>query len=144
MGQLVEFALRHPLLVGGTLMALIAAIGWELRLRSQSGVSIGPQDAVRLINQGATVVDLREAAAYAGGHIVDALNLGADELAKNPEQRLKKKNRPVLLVCDSGTTSGRLVKSLRAAGYEGAWSLAGGLAAWQRENLPVVAAKAKG
>jgi rhodanese-related sulfurtransferase len=144
MDQIIDFALRHPFLVGGMIMALIAAIGWEIRLRSQAGVAVGAQEAVRLINQGGTVVDVRDAAAFAGGHIVDAVNLSADELAKNAEAKLKKKAKPVLLVCDTGAASGRLVKGLRAAGYENAWALDGGLGAWQRENLPVVASKSKG
>ena len=69
---------------------------------------------------------------------MDAVNIPPDELAAKAETRLKKK-RPVLLVCDTGAQSGRLVSTLRKAGFENAWSLDGGLAAWQRDNLPVVA-----
>lgn len=142
MGQLIDFLLRHPLLVGATLLALIATIVMELRLRSQSGFAVAAQQAVRLINQGATVVDLRDAARFSAGHIIDAINLTADALKANPESRLKKK-RPVLLVCDNGGGSARLVPTLRKAGFENAWSLEGGQTAWERENLPVVAERAK-
>lgn len=144
MAQFIEFAMRHPLLVGGTLAAIVATLVFELRLRSQAGVAVPAQEAVRLINQGATVVDVREPAAFAAGHIVDAVNVAAAEFPAGAEAKLKKKAKPVLLVCDSGAASARLVKGLRAAGYEKACSLEGGLAAWRRENLPVVASKAKG
>jgi rhodanese-related sulfurtransferase len=142
MPQLFEFAMNHPILVGATLMALIAAIGWEIRLRGQRGLAVPAGEAVRLINQGATVVDLRDAAKFTAGHIVDAINLSASDLQGDPESRLKKK-KPVLLVCDNGSASARLVSPLRQAGFESTWSLDGGLAAWERENLPIIASKAK-
>lgn len=142
MSQLIEFALRHPLLVGGTVAALLALIAFELRLRTQAGVAVGAQEAVRLINQGATVVDVRDTAKFDGGHVVDAINLPAAELAAKAETKLKKK-KPVLLVCDSGSASARLVGTLRAAGFE-AWALEGGVTGWQRENFPLVATKSKG
>lgn len=143
MAQFIDFCTRHPLLVGATLMALIAAIANELRLRGQAGLSVAAQDAVRLINQGATVVDVREAARFDGGHILDAINLTPEELATKAETRLKKK-KPVLLVCDTGSSSVRLVGTLRKAGFENAWALDGGIAAWIRDNLPVVATRARG
>ena len=142
MNQLIEFSLRHPLLVGATVMALIAVLVYEIRVRSHSGVAVPAQEAVRLINQGATVVDVREADKFDGGHIVDAVNIPPEELAAKAETRLKKK-RPVLLVCDTGSQSGRLVSTLRKAGFDNTWSLDGGLAAWQRYNLPVVASRAR-
>jgi rhodanese-related sulfurtransferase len=43
-----------------------------------------------------------------------------------------------LLVCDSGARSAALVAQLRKQGLENVFSLKGGLAAWQQENLPVV------
>jgi rhodanese-related sulfurtransferase len=143
MAQLVEFTLRHPLLVGATVVAIIALIAYEIRLRSQAGVSVGAQQAVRLINQGATIVDLRDAEKFADGHIVDAINLTPAELASKPEARLKKKKKPVLLVCDTGASSAKLVNAIRQAGFEDTWALDGGLAGWMRENLPVVPSRAK-
>jgi rhodanese-related sulfurtransferase len=142
MAQLIEFSMRHPLLVAATVVALLAALLNEVRLRSQAGVSVAAQEAVRLINQGATVVDVRDAAKFDGGHIVDAINLTPEELTAKAEARLKKK-RPVLLVCDTGSSSARLVGALRQAGFENAWSLDGGLTAWERDNLPVVATRGR-
>jgi rhodanese-related sulfurtransferase len=142
MAQFIEFALRHPLLVGATFAAIVAVIIYEVWLRSRASVAVAAPEAVRLINQGATVVDVREAARFDGGHIVDAVNIPPDELAAKAETRLKKK-RPVLLVCDTGSRSGQLVGTLRKAGFDNAWSLDGGLAAWQRDNLPVVATRGK-
>lgn len=140
MARFIEFCLRHPLLVGGTLMALVAAIANEIRLRGRAGLAVPPSRAVMLINQGATVVDVREKDSFAGGHIVDAINLAAGDLVAGAESRLKKK-RPVILVCDSGAQSVRLVGGLRKAGFESTWALDGGLTAWRRDNLPVVSGR---
>lgn len=143
MAQLIEFCLRHPYLIGITLTAVVALIVNELRLQGQAGVSMPAQQAVRLINQGATVVDVRDAEKFARSHIVDAIHLPAAQVAASAATKLKKK-RPVLLVCDSGAQSARLVAPLRKAGFDNAWALGGGLAAWERDNLPVVASKASG
>ncbi len=142
MAQFIEFCLRHPMLVGATVAALVAAVAYEIRLRGRSGLSVPPSRAIELINQGATVVDVREADRFESGHIVDALNLSPAELTANAAGRLKKK-RPVLLVCDNGSGSARLVGALRQAGFENAWALEGGLAAWLRDKLPVVTKRAK-
>ena len=91
--------------------------------------------AVQLINGGARVVDVREQAQYDAGHIVGAIRVAPDALAE--DKRLKK-NRPVVVVCDNGTNSSRCSDQLRAAGFESAYSLRGGLAAWQQDNLPLV------
>jgi rhodanese-related sulfurtransferase len=142
MAQLIEFCLRHPLLVGATVAAVVAALFYEIRLRGQSGFSVPPARAIQMINQGATVVDLRDAESFGGGHIVDALNLTPADLSANPEAKLKKK-RPVLLVCDNGSASARAAADLRKAGFENAWAVEGGLAAWLKDNLPVVAERAR-
>jgi rhodanese-related sulfurtransferase len=138
MPRLIEFITRHPLLAGATALALLAALTYELVMRTRGGLAVSPREAVRLINQGATVMDLRDAAMFGTRHIVDAVNVSPGELTAEAQNRLKKK-RGVLLVCGNGSQSARMAASLRKAGIENAWSLNGGFSAWERENLPVVA-----
>lgn len=142
MHRLIEFCLNHPLLAGATFASLVALVVYEFRLRGQAGVTVSTTQAVQLINQGATVVDVRDAARFASGHIVDAMNIQPNDLTANAQTRLKKK-RPVLVVCETGSSSARLVNALRQAGFDKAWSLHGGLSAWEREKLPLVADKAR-
>jgi rhodanese-related sulfurtransferase len=142
MGQLLEFAIRHPLLVGATLIAFAAVVFYELRHRSRASTAVSPQEAVRMINDGATVVDLREAGAFGARHIVNATNMTAADLSADPEHRLKKK-RAAILVCDTGYHSARSASALRKAGFDQVFSLDGGLAAWAKENLPMVSGRAK-
>ena len=96
---------------------------------------ISAAQAVGLINKGAKIVDVREQEPYDKAHIVGAIRVAPDQL--EVDRRLKK-NKPVILVCDNGISSGRFIDNLREAGFESVFSLQGGLMAWQRDNLPVV------
>ncbi|MEO7385973.1 MAG: rhodanese-like domain-containing protein [Gammaproteobacteria bacterium] len=137
MNKLVEFAAANPYLVTATVLMLIAVVAFELRLRARAGLEVSVAEAVRMINNGATVVDVRNAAKFAAGHIVDAVNIAPADLAKGEEGKIKKK-RGVVLVCEGGNESVDCARKLRAAGFDGAFSLGGGLDGWQRENQPLV------
>lgn len=143
MDRLLEFSANHPLLVTATIVMLVAVLVFELRLRARAGFEVTVLEAVQMINRGADVVDVRPAGEFAAGHIVDALNMPADELAKGEEGRLKKK-RGLLVVCETGGDSHRCARLLQARGFDAAFSLRGGLAAWRRDNQPLVAGKARG
>jgi rhodanese-related sulfurtransferase len=103
--------------------------------------SVEPQDAVKLINRDAVVIDLRSAEAFARGHIVHAKNIPFDELAARGDALERYKSKPVVAVCDTGTTSGKAVQLLQKAGVEDVYGLRGGIAAWTQANLPLVTAK---
>ena len=135
MDRILEFTNNHPLLVTGTMLMALTVIFYEIRLRARGLVAITTAQAVQLINKGARVVDIRDQEQYDAGHIVGALRAAVDNLES--DKRLKK-NRPVLLVCDNGINSSRCIDQLRNAGFESVFSLQGGLAAWQQENLPLV------
>lgn len=142
MNHLPDFLANHPLLVAATVLALVAVVAFELRMRLRARTELSITEAVRMINNGAAVVDVRERAAFDAGHIADAIHLPAAELRTGGEARFKKK-RGVLVVCDTGTVSHGCAEALQKAGLEGAFSLRGGLAAWQRENQPLVATRAR-
>lgn len=136
MDRLIEFTNNNPLLVAGTVMMALAVIFYELRMRTRGLVAVGTAQAVQLINNGARVVDVRDAAQFDAGHIVGAVQAAPDALTD--DKRLKK-NHPVIVVCDNGINSGRCIDQLRKAGFESAYSLRGGLSAWQQDNLPLIA-----
>jgi rhodanese-related sulfurtransferase len=135
MDRILEFTNAHPLLVTGTVLMALAVIFYELRLRTRGLVAVGTAQAVQLINDGARVVDVREQDRYEAGHIVGSVRITPEAL--DSDKRLKK-NRPVIVVCDTGVNSGRCSEQLRRAGFEKVYSLRGGLGAWQQENLPLV------
>jgi rhodanese-related sulfurtransferase len=137
MGQIVEFAANHVWLVTGLLVASLAVMFNELRLRAQGATHVSAADAVRLINRGALVIDVRKPEEYQTGHIVNARNVPVERVQQGDEIN-KKKDKILLAVCADGMSSGRAAGHLRKAGYENAFSLKGGLAGWRADNLPLV------
>jgi rhodanese-related sulfurtransferase len=137
MAQLVEFAGNHVWLVIGLVVAWSAVLFWELRLRTQGATHVSAADAVRLINKGALVIDVRKPEEFQAGHIVNARNVPAERVQQGDEIH-KKKDKILLAVCGDGSSSGRAAGFLRKAGYENTFSLKGGLAGWRADNLPLV------
>lgn len=138
MSRFVEFTTNHPFLVAAAAILAVLAIVIELRARARGFAAIGPQDAVRLVNTGALVVDVRDQAAYEAGHIIDARSIPAAELANKAESLKKFKEKPVVLYCDNGFGAAGAAKVLKGLGFTKVVSLRGGLSSWLQENLPVV------
>lgn len=136
MQDIVEFASNNALLVTGLIASGLAAIFYELRLKARNIASLAVPMAVRMINDGSKVIDVRSAEKFADGHIVDARNLPREDLLKQADELGKKKN--IVLVCDNGASSGECVAQLRKEGHDNVYSLRGGLEEWRRENLPLV------
>jgi rhodanese-related sulfurtransferase len=138
MSRFVEYTTNHPFLVAAAAILAVLAIVFELRQRLRGSFAVGPQDAVRLVNTGALIVDLRDEKAYEAGHIIDARSIPAAEVAAKAESLKKFKEKPVVVYCDSGSSSSTAVKTLQEAGFTKVVSLRGGLQSWLQENLPVV------
>lgn len=141
MEQYLEFTANHPLLIGALLLSFFLVIFSELRRKARGVTTLEPQEAIKLINSDAVVIDLRSPEAFARGHIVNARNIPADELAEKRDVVEKFKSRPIVAVCDAGMTSSRTVDKLRKSGLENVFGLRGGINAWQQASLPLVTSK---
>jgi len=141
MNTYLEFAGNHPLLVGALTFSFFLLVFTELQRKARGLTNIEPQDAVKLINSEAVVIDLRNAEAFARGHIVNAKNIPFDELQANKDKIAKYAKKAIVAVCDGGMTSGKVVDSLRKSGIENVYGLKGGINAWTQANLPLVTAK---
>jgi rhodanese-related sulfurtransferase len=137
MDRLLEYVSNHALLAAAALIAVSAALGYELWLRAQSLGALSPQEAIRLMNQGATVLDLRPAEAFAAGHIAGARHFDAAQIPGAAETLKKNKERALIIYCDAGNTAAQAVRSLTQQGYTQVFNLRGGIAAWRAENLPL-------
>ncbi|MGI9246242.1 MAG: rhodanese-like domain-containing protein [Steroidobacteraceae bacterium] len=138
MQQFIDYAVRNPLLLGATVLLLLVAIAYELsRLRS-GGQAVGPSDAVRLMNQGALLLDVRAQGEFDSGHIIDAKHLPQEQVAQAAETFKRFKDKVVILCCESGMRSGAAARVLQAQGFAKVVNLRGGLQAWRAENLPLV------
>lgn len=144
MERLLDYITRHPFLAGGTAVLVLAVLAYEAsRLRS-GGQSVGPMDAVRLMNQGALLLDVRSQAEFDSGHILDAKHVPQDQLAASTEALKKYKDKVVIACCESGLRSGAAARVLQAQGFTKVVNLKGGLQAWRAETLPLVKPGAKG
>ena len=81
-------------------------------------------DFKALVNQGATIIDVRSKAEYASGHIKGSLNIPLDTLHNNLSKISKSK--PVITCCASGMRSASAKGILQNNGFEvyngGGWS----------------------
>ena len=143
MDQLLQFMQKHPLLVSGVALLAIAAVVIELRHRLSAAVAVGPADAVRLMNKGALVIDVRGADAYGAGHIIDARHIPQAELSAQADSLKKYREKPVIVCCESGVSSGAAAGVLKALGFTQVVNLRGGIGAWKTENMPLVTVTAK-
>jgi rhodanese-related sulfurtransferase len=137
MQEFIEFSSANPWLVSGLFASALALIFNELRLKSRDVGSLSTAMAIRLINDGAMVVDVRDADKFSEGHLGTARNVQEKVLLESPDQVIKK-NKQALLVCDTGARSSECVAKLRKQGLDNVFSLKGGLATWQKDNLPIV------
>jgi rhodanese-related sulfurtransferase len=136
--ELLDFLIKNWALAivfvgSGTLLFL-----WpQIQNRFSPATGVSTLEATRLINAGSIVViDVRDPAAYAEGHLGQAINIPLAELrGKLPELR-KKSSKNVLVYCDRGQKSLPAAKVLAEAN-KAIHNLKGGLAAWKEAGLPV-------
>lgn len=141
MDRFLEFSGNHTLLVLALFASFFIAIFYELRRKASGLIDIEAQEAVRLINNGAFVIDLRSPEAFGRGHIVNARNVAADEIDSRLASLGGDSSKTVVAVCDAGISSRRAVAALRQKGYESVYSLKQGMSGWTQAGLPVVTGK---
>jgi len=134
--SLVQFLQKdHNFLLLATALASGTMLLWPLVRRSTGGPSVSTAQATQLINRDdALIVDVREPAEYQAGHILGAKNTPLERVG---ETELKRKDRPVIVYCESGDRAPKAAAILRKQGCDGAVSLQGGLGAWKQAGLPV-------
>lgn len=93
------------------------------------GSKVKVAQALELVRDGATLLDVREKGEWKSGHAPGAIHIPLGEIDKAP--RRLKQGRPVVVMCASGMRSRSAAKHLRRLGYDAA-SLSGGMAAWQQ------------
>jgi rhodanese-related sulfurtransferase len=137
MDRLLEYISHHPTLATATavLVAIIAV--YEMRTRSESRAAVSPQELVRLMNQGALLLDLRPPEQYQAGHLAGARRISGEEILKAADTLKKHKEKAVVVYDDSGSLGPAAVRQLVAQGFTRVFALRGGLAAWRADNLPL-------
>jgi rhodanese-related sulfurtransferase len=131
----VKFILDHIITVAIVVLSGGALLFPALMPRGRRATAL---QATQLMNRGKTVVvDVRTPEEFATGHLRDAKNIPLADLSNRIGELDKSKAKTVVVVCQTGKRSDKAARQLAAAGFEDAYSLEGGLAAWQAANLPV-------
>jgi rhodanese-related sulfurtransferase len=137
----VEFFKENILLIvlalGSGMMLLL-----PLFKKSSGGApNLSTAEAINLINRNnALVLDVREDAEFASGHIVDAKHIPLAKLAERLNELNKYKDKPILVNCQRGMRSAKACDILRKAEFKQVHNLQGGLDAWLTAKLPIVKA----
>lgn len=137
----MEFFKENVLLIGLALGSGIMLLLPSFKKGAGGALNLGTTEAINLINRNhALVLDVRNDAEFAGGHIVDAKHIPLDKLAERLTELNKYKDKPILVNCQRGARSAKACDILRKAGFAQVNNLQGGLDAWLAAKLPVVKA----
>jgi rhodanese-related sulfurtransferase len=137
MDRILDFASHHPWLATATAVVVILVVVYEMRMRSESLRSVSPQELIRLMNQGALVLDLRPADQYQAGHLNGARQMSGEQILSAGDTLKKHKEKTVVVYDDGGTLGAAAVRQLIAQGFTRVFTLRGGLSAWRADNLPL-------
>ncbi|BDM62669.1 rhodanese-like domain-containing protein [Shewanella sp. NFH-SH190041] len=143
MQEYLEFFKAHPMLSVAWVVLFVALIVTMVKSALSGIKNITHQDLVVKVNrENAKVVDVRSKEEFKKGHIVDALNVPLADIKNNQLAALEKfKSSPIILVCNTGMTSGQAAQLLAKQGFENLANLKGGMGEWQSANLPVQKSK---
>jgi rhodanese-related sulfurtransferase len=136
--RILEFIGNHPLLILAFTVTLGALLASEISRRMSGMKAVDPIQATQLSNRDSAVfLDIRDDGEYRGGHIPEAIHIPVKQLADRIAELSKHKDCPVIAYCRSGSRSNGAGRILKKHGFENVYNLDGGIAAWQKANLPL-------
>lgn len=96
-------------------------------------------EAKQLLDDGATLVDVREPAEVERMRIANSVHLPLGELSGGSLEEIPVDvDAPILMICGSGQRSAYAQLILKAEGYRNVKNIAGGIAAWSAAALPTI------
>ncbi len=139
MSQLAEFIGNHIFLSLAFMAVLFLFIMLTMNEKMQAFANISSAQLTQMVNhQNAVVIDTRNEADFANGHIVNAINMPTAELLAGNISVEKLKGKPVIAYCVSGMSAKSACKHLIKSGVEQVFNLSGGINGWINDKLPVV------
>ena len=138
MGQLIEFAGNHGMLVAGFVAIVLLLIWTEISKHTRGYTEITPLQAVQRINQGNTsIVDISAAADFTKGHLAGAKNITLSRIVETDPDIAKMKSGPVLVVCKNGQSAHTAAAKLVKLGASDVAVLKGGISQWVADQYPL-------
>ena len=133
----MEFIQQNLILVAAAVVSGCLLIFMSLR-RPDAKHAVNSTQATLLINrEDAAIVDVREPFEYVEGHLPESRNIPMDQLEQRLGDLERRKEAPVILVCQTGARSMDACKKLEGLGFTRVHHLDGGVAAWRTAGLPL-------
>jgi len=121
------------------LMAVAVFVGVVLMgqvLMPTGGIDV--EQAQKMKQQGALLLDVRQPGEYAEVHVQNATLIPLGDLGSRMGELAAYKDKPVVVMCRSGRRSAKAVEELKEAGFTQVSNIKGGITAWENEGLGVV------
>jgi rhodanese-related sulfurtransferase len=132
-----EFVANH-LFLFVLLVSILILLVWNLFSAALSGVVLlSPREIIRMLNDGAVMVDTRTAADFSKGHILGTRNIPLDDIGEQLTELAKYREQSLVLCCNTGNESVRAGRTLKMKGFKKIYCMRGGLQAWRTANLPL-------
>jgi rhodanese-related sulfurtransferase len=134
----MEFVKNNVMLISVAVVSG-AMLVWPYLRRGAGGPWVGTLEATQLMNrEDALVLDVRDTAEFAGGHMLGAKNIPLANIEARAGEIDKHKAKPVIVLCGDGSRASKAAVILRGRGFANVVNLSGGFPAWQQAGLPVV------
>ncbi|MDD2769253.1 MAG: rhodanese-like domain-containing protein [Methylococcus sp.] len=144
MTRLLEFLGNHWMMTSALLVVTVLLIQDLLESLFRKHKVITPTGAVQLMNTDeALIIDVREAAEFAEGHVEGAYHIPLAKLGERVTEIAQHKNAPVIVTCQQGTRSPAACKTLTKAGFSQVYEMRGGMLAWSDSNYPITKKRKK-
>ena len=138
MGQLIEFATNHSMLVAGFVAVVLLLIWTEISRRNRGYAELTPMQAVQRINQGGiSIVDISNAADFAKGHLSGSKHIALSRFNETDPEIAKLKTGPLMVVCKNGQTAHMAAAKLVKLGAPEVSVLKGGVTQWVADQYPL-------
>lgn len=121
---------------------LTAATSGSALASGELARTVKVEQVTDLQKAGTLVLDVREVSEYTEAHVSGSTLIPLGQLAQRLQELGADKSKPVVLICRSGRRSAQALTILEQAGFSAASNVEGGMLAWQKAGLPVVAGTA--
>ena len=144
MTRLLEFLGNHWMMAGALLVVTVLLMQDLLESLFRKHKVLTPAGAVQLMNtEDALVIDVREPAEFAEGHIEGAYHIPLGKLEERASEIAQHKNAPVIVTCQQGARSSSACKALTKQGFSRVYEMRGGMQAWKDAHYPVTKKRKK-
>lgn len=97
---------------------------------------VSVDEARERMEEGATLIDVREDNEFAAAHAAGARHMGRGIIERDIVQTIPDKDAEIILYCGGGYRSAMAAENLQKMGYTNVLSMIGGFAAWTDAGAP--------